>query len=501
MTRCSFTPSRALAVAAAGAAALALVVVPRLGAQAIEYEHRVVVPTTALDREIDVAASLERNINALAARGFALAAVTGGDSQALDAMLRRRAFASRPANDQAVTLAIMVRPRRGPVVAREYRLLHIAELERVDQAIAPLGGQGYRLALAEIDGPIVHVAFEKVTGSEPVEFREFRNRGRRSWMDQLMADPDVRARMTRVVPIALGAGIVELGPPQPVAGEVRWLSKPTHAFEQLEDPVGALAKTGHQVQLVRRRGPNDLDVLMVKPAGAAGSTAAYDLDNGPWGAPCSRGTIDGAAVGPNGNVYCAADRGGSAPPSNKGLDLTVRALPAEGGAVFFRGLTCDLQALLQSARPAAARIAFVAQMEQEIAKAAKPGFRVTRALAAVDGGGQARIVVFTTDTPLPDVTGSPADPSPPPPLLAELDTVGNDLARQREAAVNVELAGRTLPGLAWLEFDGGRARTVRLLGCTPTRVARETVESAARGALIANGLGDYRIINRVLVER
>jgi len=32
-------------------------------------------------------------------------------------------------------------------------------------------------------------------------------------------------------------------------------------------------------------------------------------------------------------------------------------------------------------------------------------------------------------------------------------------------------------------------------------VARETVESAARGALIANGLGDYRIINRVLVER
>lgn len=140
MTRGCVTLSRALA--SAGAVALALVAVPYLGAQTIEYEHRVVVPTTALDREIDVAASLERNINALAARGFALAAVAGGDSEALDAMLRRRAFASRPANDQAVTLAIMVRPRRGPVVAREYRLLHIAELERVDQAIAPLGAQG-----------------------------------------------------------------------------------------------------------------------------------------------------------------------------------------------------------------------------------------------------------------------------------------------------------------------------------------------------------------------
>ena len=263
----------ALAAATAGAAALALVVAPGLGAQAIEYEHRVVVPTTALDRETDVAASLERNVNALAAHGFALASVAGGDSQVLDAMLRRRAFAAGPANAEAVTLAVMVRPRRGPVVAREYRLRHVTELERVDQVIAPLGSQGYRLALVEIDGPVVHVAFEKRDGNAPVEFREFRNRGRRSWMDQIMAEPDVRARMTRVVPIALGAGIVELGPPQSVPGEVTWVSKPTHAFEQLREPVRGLAQSGHRVELVRRRGPNDVDVLMVKPAGAVPSGA------------------------------------------------------------------------------------------------------------------------------------------------------------------------------------------------------------------------------------
>ena len=167
-------------------------------------------------------------------------------------------------------------------------------------------------------------------------------------------------------------------------------------------------------------------------------------------------------------------------------DLEQVVVPIGGG-----GLICGLALAFRDLRPDIR----IVGVEPEGAPT------MTRALAAVDGGGQARIVVFTTDTPLPDVTGSPADPSPPPPLLAELDTVGNDLARQREAAVNVDLTGRTLPGLAWLEFDGGRARTVRLLGCTPTRVARETVESAARGALIANGLGDYRIINRVLVER
>ncbi|MGE0811833.1 MAG: hypothetical protein AB7O28_25385 [Vicinamibacterales bacterium] len=485
-----------------GATVLALGVAPHLSARAVRYEHRVVVPTTGLGREIDVAASLERNVNALAARGFALAAMAGGDSPALDAMLRRRAFATGTANDDAVTLAVMVRPEGTAGVAREYRLLHVRELERVDQVIAPLGAQGFRLALVEFDGPVVHVAFEKTAGAAPVEFREFRNKGRRSWMDQLMADADVRARMTRVVPIALGAGIVELGSPQSTPGEVSWLSKPTHAFEQLEGPLGDLAKTGHRVELVRRRGPNDLDVLVVKPAGAAGAPASYDLDDGPWGSACGRGTIAGAAVGPDGDVYCAADRGGSAPPANDGLDLTVRAQPSAGGGVFFRGLTCDLQARLGSARPASPRVAFALQMEREITRAAKPGFRVTRALAAVDGNGQARLVVFTTDAAPAVVTGAPADASPAPPLVAELDTVGDDLTRQREAQLNAMLAGRNLPGGAlWLELDGGRGRTARLLGCVSTRVDRETAESAAKGALINQGLIDYKVVNRVVVDR
>jgi len=64
---------------AAGAAAVALTLAPSLAARAVQYQHKVVVPTTSLGREIEVAAGLERDVNALAA-------LVGGDSQALDAM-------------------------------------------------------------------------------------------------------------------------------------------------------------------------------------------------------------------------------------------------------------------------------------------------------------------------------------------------------------------------------------------------------------------------------
>ena len=489
---------------ARAALALALLVTggaPVLPAQPPSYEHRVVVPTTSINRDAEIADSLEQNVNALAARGFELSALAGGDGVVLDAMLARSPYAPAVTDHAAVTLAVMTRPLGQPGIAREYRLLHVRERESVADAVAPLGPAGFRLVLVEHDGDVVHVAFEKVDGQAPMEYREFRNRGRRTWMDQLLADDEVVHRMTRVTPVALNAGIVELGPRQADPGHVQWLSRPTHSFEQLETPIRELVKGGHRVDLVRRRGPNDLDVLLVKPAGVTASTAVFDLDDGPWGSPCGRGTIAGAAVGPDGDVYCAADTAGSAPPSNRGLDLTVRPQPSASGAVLFRGPTCDVLARLYSARRASTWLAFAAQLEQEIASAAPAGFRVTRLLAAKDGNEQARLVAFTT-TAAPRVTrGRPADASPVPALMAELDTPGNDLARQREVSVNDALQRRGLEGgPLWVEFPE-RGRTVRLLGCVPTRLARDATEAAVRGLLIGEGLGDYRLDSRLVLAR
>lgn len=494
--------SIALVVAAALIAVWAGVARPH--ADGLRYEHRVVVATSALDFDMNIAPSLERQVNALAARGFALTAFVGGEGPLLDTALGRQAYSSGRIDHAGIVAVIMARPIAAPAIARTYRLLHVRDRESVAQAIAPLGADGFRLTVAEHDGDIVHVAFERTGPASAVEYREFRNRGRTSWMDQLLADADVRTRMTRVLPIALAAGIVELGAPASTPGDVLWLNRPAHRFSELSSRVRELASTGYGVSLVRRRNISDIDVLMVKAAGAATSTTAtIDLDDGPWGGPCSRGRIDGAAVGPDGDVYCAADRGGASPASNRGLDLTMRPQPTAGGAMFFRGLTCDLQARLASARPASARIAFALQLEREIARALAPGFHVTRALAATDGQGQARIVAFTTDAPLAMPAGASAERSEAPPLMADLDTVGDDLAWQREVEVNRLLAGRTLQGGPyWVEVSGRAARsTAVVLGCAPTRLARETAESAARGALINNGLASYRLDNRIVVER
>lgn len=484
-------------LAFAGAVAL----LPSLGAQAPRYEHRVVVPTTAREFDSDISGSLERNVNVLAARGYELTAFVGGDAAALDLMLNRRAYSNLGSDDAGVALALMSRRVGGPWVARQYRLLHVRELEAVAKVIAPLGPEGYRYKFTEVDGAVTHVVFERVEGATPVEFREFRNKFRNTWMDQLLKDADVRARMIRVTPLTLGAGIVELGPPQSTPGEVSWLSKPTHAFESLEGRIKEMAAGGHAVQMVRRRGPNDLDVLMVKPAGVTTSTASYDLDDGPWGMACSRGVIAGAAVGPDGDVYCAVNQAGPSPPSNRGLDLTVRPQSTVNGAVLFRGPTCDVEARLRSPRPASKRVAFAMQFEQEIARALEPGYRAVRALAAVDHNAQARIVVFTTNA-APEATpgAAEADPSPAPPLVAEMDLIGSDLTRQREAAANVELAAQNIGRGVWVELTGRPFTSATLLGCVPTRLERESAESVARGVLIRQGLGGIRVANNIVVR-
>lgn len=464
------------------------------------WEHRVVIPTTAVLYDEDISASLERNVNALAARGFHVAAFVGGDPVVLDRLLSRRAYKNGFADDSAVTLVVMARPVGVPTIARTYRLLHVRQNEEVAKVIAPLGAEGFRLAATEFDGGVVHLAFEKTDGKSGVEYREFRNRNRRTWMEHLLADADVRARMTRVQPVALDAGLVELGAAQASSpGDVSWLNAPEHDFDRIEPRIREMAAAGYRVDLVRRRN-NEFDVLMMKPAGAASTTATWDLDDGPWGSTCARGRIAGAAVGPDGDVFCATDVAGSSTAANRGLDLTARPQSTAGGAVLFRGPTCDLGERLRSTRPAAARVAFALQMEREIAKAAGQGFRAIRALAASDSRQLDRIVVFTTDAPVAAVSGPAADPTAAPWVFAELDTPGKDRARAPEAAVNAELAQQGVDSTTWIEFtDFAPTGTANLRGCVSTYAERAVVEAAARRAFAAQNLGRYRVRNELLV--
>ena len=333
----------ALALAATGATAPAR-------AAATRYDHQVVVATTSRDFESDIDASLERQVNALGAIGYELTALVGGDGPILDLLLNRRPYVAGLVDHSGLTFAVMARPEGQPAVAREYRIVHVRTGLGMDDVVAPLGPAGFRLALSVHETDIVHVAFEKTAEASDVTYRVFRNRGRRSWMDQALADPDTRARLTRVVPLALDTGLIELGPAQASPGDMQWLSKPAHLFESLEDPLRDLAKTGYRVQLLRTR-LTTLDVLVVKPAGVTSGTADYDLDDGPWGMACGRGTIAGTAVMPDGDVACITDRStGAAVPG--GLDLTLREQSTVGGQILFRGPDCDLRARLASTRTA-----------------------------------------------------------------------------------------------------------------------------------------------------
>lgn len=471
-------------------------------AAAARYDHRVVVATTSRDQESDVDGSLERHVNALGALGYELTALVGGDATVIDRLLARQPYKSGLVDHSGFTFAVMARAEGAPAVARTYRIIHVRTGIGVDTVVAPQGGEGYRLAVSAHERDVVHVAFERVTGGAPVEHRVFRNRGRQSWMDQALADADTRLRLTRVLPVALDTGIVELGPPQVSPGDMRWLSKPMHEFESLESPLRELAKTGYQVQLLRAR-LNTLDVLAVRPAGATSGTADYDLDDGPWGMACGRGAIAGAAVMPDGDVACITDRStASAVPA--GLDLTLSPQATVGGRILFRGPDCDIRARLTSTRGAAPRVALATQFEREIARAVADGSRVVSAMAAVDSRGQMRIVALTSDAAPESRPGRPASTGEPPPLAPDLDALGQDRQRQREESINAALARdarfRGLP--LWIELDPvGPLHDARLLGCVPGRADRDVVALAARSLLSAEGLASYRLDNRVIVGR
>jgi len=473
-----------------------------LQAAATRYDHRVVVATTSRDQESDVDESLERNVNALAALGYELTALVGGDAAVLDRLLARQPYTPGLVDHSGFTFAVMARPEGVPVVARAYRIIHVRTGLGVDAVVAPLGAAGFRLALSAHESEVVHVAFERVTDGAPVEHRVFRNRGRRSWMEQALADADTRLRLTRVLPVALDAGIVELGAPQATPGDMQWLSKVAHQFETLEAPIRELARTGYRVQLVRAR-LNTLDVLVVRPAGATSGTADYDLDDGPWGMACGRGAIAGTAVMPDGDVACITDRSGAA-VAPAGLDFTLSPQSTVAGRILFRGPDCDIRARLNSTRSAAPRVALATQFEREIAGAVAAGTRIVSAMATVDGRGQMRLVALTSDAAPEARRGPPASAGEPPPLVPDVDGLGEDLARQRETALNTELArDPRLNGLLlWFELDArGPRRQARLLGCVPEWADRDLVATATRSMLAAQGLADYRLDNRVIVDR
>ena len=485
----------------AAVTAVALVPATPRGA-APRYDHQVVVATTSRDFESDVDASLERQVNALGALGYELTALVGGDGPILDQLLNRRPYVAGLVDHSGLTFAVMARPVGQPAVVREYRIVHVRAGLGMEDVVAPIGAGGYRLAVSAHETDIVHVAFEKTSDSAALAYRVFRNRGRRSWMEQALADADTRARMTRVLPVALDTGLIELGPAQASPGDMQWLSKPAHLFESLEGPLRELANAGYRVQLLRTR-LTTLDVLVVKPAGVASGTADYDLDDGPWGMACGRGTIAGTAVMPDGDIACITDRStGAAVPA--GLDLTLREQSTAGGQILFRGPDCDLRARLASTRTAAPRVTLALQFAREIARAIPDGARVVRAHATRDSRGQLRLVTLTSDAAPEARRGPPAAAGDPPPLFPDLDALGQDLARQREAAVNAALARdpRVSAWPLWVELDTrGAMPDVRLLGCVPSRLDRDAAVLVARGLLGPQGLAGRRLDNRVVVER
>jgi hypothetical protein len=113
-------------------------------------------------------------------------------------------------------------------------------------------------------------------------------------------------------------------------------------------------------------------------------------------------------------------------------------------------------------------------------------------------------VTLTSEAASETRGGARAAAGDPPPLFPELDGLGQDLARQREEAVNAALARdpRVSAWPLWIELDTrGAMPDVRLLGCVPGRLDRDLAALVARGLLGPQGLAGRRLDNRVVLER
>lgn len=484
---------------ALAAAVVLLPLLPAVVAAQFRWEHRVVVPTTSRDTELEVEASLERNVNALAALGFELTAIAGGDGALLDELLDRRPYSAGFVDHSGQVFAVMARPVGAPAPPREYRLLHARTHIGVGEIVARHGRDGFRLVRFSHEGSRFHAAFERVADDAARrDYAVFANRGRKSWMDQVAADPAVSGRLTRVVPMALETALVELGPEASPPAALEWLTEPFHQRSRHQERLREKAREGFRVQLVRRRG-SELDLLLVRPAGAEGAAPRPSLEDAPWGGPCGRGAMVGADVLPDGDVACVAEE--AAGISNRGFDLVARPEPGVGGRLLGTP-DCELRLRAGATDPVWRRIASARMLETEIAAEVEPGYRVTRLLAARLESGEGRLVVFATDDPAarPAAGGGAAAT---PALAPERDEPGGGLLATRVAELDAALAAA--PGLAgarvWFELDDRPKRgRARLLGCVGSRLQKEEAERVARGLLAASPYAALPLRSEVQVE-
>lgn len=103
-------------------------------------------------------------------------------------------------------------------------------------------------------------------------------------------------------------------------------------------------------------------MLLVRPAGPAGPATTYDVDDGPWGGPCSRGSIVSADGHSDGDVYCVAENP-AAGVANRGFDGLLRV--RTGATLPLLDVpSCVDRARLQGPRPAHTRIAVAQQLDR-----------------------------------------------------------------------------------------------------------------------------------------
>lgn len=472
-------------------------------AELVVYEHRVVVATTSLDRELDVEESLLRNVNRLAAIGFEVGAILGGDGAIIDRMLFRDPNHSAQVDHAGHVFVIMHRPYLRPSPVREYRFLHARHELGVEKIVAGYGREGFRLTATAWEGETFHAAFERQAGAEPVDYRVFRTERRRGWDRHMMGDPDVPRRLRRVIPMFPQAAIAELGEPADPPAEFVWLDAPAHSHFRLRDPLSERAAAGFRTQVLRLY-RNEVLIAMLKPAGATGPAPELKLDEGPWGGPCSNGFIAGADVHVEGTVFCVAEDP-KGPIRNRGFDVALRPQQEDSDGDLFRGAApCEVRAQLGSNRPAARRVARALQLEEELNGARDlPGFRITRAFANPREDRDDLLIFMGTRTPIPTFSGPAAPSAAAPRLVPEVDGLLQGYLAQHEESINERLQAEMGPldVIAWVEINDQRANNyVRLAGCSRTRFHRDHAESVLRGILVRTAYSRYRIRNEIIVE-
>ncbi len=465
------------------------------------YEHRVVVATTTEDRENEIDQSLERNVNQLAAHGYAVSAILGGFADIADNLLMRPPNDGNSIDRSGITLVVMHRPVIANAPAREYRLLHLRYWLGVDRIVARLGKEGFRLAAVSWEGGYFHAAFERIAGQEPVEYRVYRTAKRLGWDKHMMADPAVPLRLQRVVQIFPDFALAELASPKESPAEFVWSSDALHQSTRHEQKLNELAKSGFRVQFVRVR-RNELDAALLKPAGGAVPAPAIDLDNGYWGGPCGRGRIAGADAWNDGQVYCIAEDP-KGPIMNRGFDLELNPHRDLGGQLFFGRSSCEARARLYSKRPATIRLARALQLESEINRDLPKGYRVAHLFAGRQEGRDQRLVVMGTQAPMEAVAGPPARRGPAPALRVEVEGLGLQLLANEEVELNERLSRelRSTDIVAWVEINNSTGdQHILLTGCAVSRRERDDAVRTLNRLLTRSAFSRYPIRNEMLVE-